>query len=239
MGRVTTAPCLGTGVRSDQWGRDRGQQNNECLPQLAELPDQTVSQVPITPTPYPPQPQVQGGHLEASLWLPQQRGVVRNSHPAVHTPPVGRVGQEYPIQQAHSNSRMEGSEKGTPLSSGSAGGAVSEQLESDNQLQPDSNNEGVHPTSTLSGESNSAVGQGVRDSASSQPALGRDKEGDSGDTLSDTSPPTENGSSPSGSSGSEGVVAWKEKERRASREGTKVAGVDACVIVCLALAEDD
>ena len=31
-----------------------------------------------------------------------------------------------------------------------------------------------------------------------------------------------------------GVVAWKEKERRASREGTKVAGVDACVIVCLA-----
>ena len=79
MGRVTTAPCLGTGVRSDQWGGDRGQQNNECLPQLAELPDQTVSQVPITPTPYPPQPQVQGGHLEASLWLPQQRGVVRNS----------------------------------------------------------------------------------------------------------------------------------------------------------------
>ena len=237
MGRVTTVPCLGTGVRSDQWGGDRGQQNNECLPQLAELPDQTVSQVPITPTPYPPQPQVQGGHLEASLWLPQQRGVVRNtmgSHPAVHTPPVGRVGQEYPILQAHSNSRMEGREKGTPLSSGSAGGAVSEQLESDNQLQPDSNNEGVHPTSTLSGESNSAVGQGVRDSASSQPALGRDKEGDSGDTLSDTSPPTENGSSPSGSSGSEGVVAWKEKERRASREGTKVAGVDACVIVCLA-----
>ena len=236
MGRVTTAPCLGTGVRSDQWGGDRGQQNNECLPQLAELPDQMVSQVPITPTPYPPQPQVQGGHLEASLWLPQQRGVVRNtmgSHP-VHTPPVGRVGQEYPILQAHSNSRMEGSEKGTPLSSGSAGGAVSEQLESDNQLQPDSNNEGVHPTSTLSRESNSAMGQGVRDSASSQPALGRDKEGDSGDTLSDTSSPTENGSSPSGSSGSEGVVAWKEKERRASREGTKVAGVDACVIVCLA-----
>ena len=102
MGRVTTVPCLGTGVRSDQWGGDRGQQNNECLPQLAELPDQTVSQVPITPTPYPPQPQVQGGHLEASLWLPQQRGVVRNtmgSHPAVRTPPVGRVGQEYPILQ--------------------------------------------------------------------------------------------------------------------------------------------
>ena len=172
MGRVTTAPCLGTGVRSDQWGGDRGQQNNECLPQLAELPDQTVSQVPITPTPYPPQPQVQGGHLEASLWLPQQRGVVRNtmgSHPAVHTPPVGRVGQEYPILQAHSNSRMEGSEKGTPLSSGSAGGAVSEQLESDNQLQPDSNNEGVHPTSTLSGESNSAVGQGVRDQQAVNP----------------------------------------------------------------------
>ena len=38
------------------------------------------------------------------------------SHPAVRTPPVGRVGQEYPILQTHSNSRMEGSEKGTPLS---------------------------------------------------------------------------------------------------------------------------
>ena len=45
-----TVPCLGTGVRSDQWGGDRGQQNNECLPQL---PDQPVSQVPITHTPYP------------------------------------------------------------------------------------------------------------------------------------------------------------------------------------------
>ena len=164
MGRVTTVPCLGTGVRSDQWGGDGGQQNNECLPQLAELPDQTVSQVPITPTPYPPQPQVQGGHLEASLWLPQQRGVVTNtvgSHPAVPTPPVGRVGQEYPILQTHSNSRMEGSEKGTPLSSCSAGGAVSEQLESDNQLQPDSNNEGVHPTNILPRERNSVVGQGA------------------------------------------------------------------------------
>ena len=62
MGRVTTVPCLGTGVRSDQWGGDRGQQNNECLPQLAELPDQTVSQVPIT---LPPQPQVQG-----ATWKP-------------------------------------------------------------------------------------------------------------------------------------------------------------------------
>ena len=165
MGRVTTVPCLGTGVRSDQWGGDRGQQNNECLPQLAELPDQTVSQVPINPT---PQPQVQGGHLEASLWLPQQRGVVRNtmgSHPAVHTPPVGRVGQEYPILQTHSNSLTlnGGQRKGTPLSSCSAGGAVSEQLESDNQLQPDSNNEGVH---ILPRESDSAVGQGVKDSAS-------------------------------------------------------------------------
>ena len=53
-GRVNTVPCLVTGVRSDQWGGDGGQQNNErCLPQLAELADQPVSQVPITPTPYP------------------------------------------------------------------------------------------------------------------------------------------------------------------------------------------
>ena len=36
-------PCLGTGVRSDQWGGDGGQQNNErCLPQLAELADQSM-----------------------------------------------------------------------------------------------------------------------------------------------------------------------------------------------------
>ena len=75
------------------------------------------------------------------------------------------------------------------------------------------------------------VGQRVGDPASSQPALGRDKEGDSGDTLGDTSPPTENGSSPSGSRGSEGRGGV---ERRASREGTKVAGVDACIIVSLA-----
>ena len=117
VGRVNMVPCLGTGVRSDQWGGDRGQQNNECLPQLAELPDQTVSQVPITPTPYPPQPQVQGGHLEASLWLPQQRGVVINtmgSHPAVRTPPVGRVGQEYPILQTHSNSQWRAAKRGHP-----------------------------------------------------------------------------------------------------------------------------
>ena len=98
MGRVNTVPCLGTGERSDQWGGDRGQQNNvRCLPQFAVLAD---PQAPVTPSPYPPQPQVQGGHLGASLWLPQQRGVVRNtmgSHPAVCTPPVGRVGQEYLI----------------------------------------------------------------------------------------------------------------------------------------------
>ena len=75
------------------------------------------------------------------------------------------------------------------------------------------------------------MGQGVGDPASSQPALGRDKEGDSGDTLSDTSPPTENEAHPVGQVDR---MAWKEKERRASREGTKVAGVDACVIVCLA-----
>ena len=43
VGRVNMVPCLGTGVRSDQWGGDGGQQNNErCLPQLAELADQSM-----------------------------------------------------------------------------------------------------------------------------------------------------------------------------------------------------
>ena len=53
-----------------------------------------------------------------------------------------------PILQIHSNSRMDDNNKETLLSSGSAGGAVSEQLESDNQLQPDprtSTNQGLHP----------------------------------------------------------------------------------------------
>ena len=109
-----------------------------------------------------------------------------------------------------------------------------------NQLQPDSNNEGVHPTNILPRESDSAVGQGVRDSASSQPALGRDKEGDSGDTLSDT----ENGSSPSGSSGSEGrggMEREREKSKPRGHKGRWSGRLRHSVPsrVCLALAEDD
>ena len=108
----------------------------------------------------------------------------------------------------------------------------------------DSNNEGVHLTSTLPRESNSAVGQGVGDPASSQPALGRDKEGDSGDTLSDTSPPTENGSSPSESSGSEGrggVEREREKSKPRGHKGRWSGRLRHRVPsrVCLALAEDD
>ena len=110
----------------------------------------------------------------------------------------------------------------------------------------DSNNEGVHPTSTLSGESNSAmgVGQRVGDPVSSQPALGRDKEGDSGDTLSDTSPPTENGRSPSGSSGSEGhggVEREREKSKPRGHKGRWSRRLRHRVPsrVYLALAEDD
>ena len=79
MGRVTTVPYLGTGVRSDQWGGDRGQQNNECLHTACRAPRPNRFTGAHYPHTLPPQPQVQGGHLEASLWLPQQRGVVRNT----------------------------------------------------------------------------------------------------------------------------------------------------------------
>ena len=108
----------------------------------------------------------------------------------------------------------------------------------------DSNNEGVHLTSNLPRESNSAVGQGVGDPASSQPALGRDKEGDFGDTFSDTSPPTENGRSPSGSSGSEGrggVEREREKSKPRGHKGRWSGRLRHRVPsrVCLALAEDD
>ena len=128
---------------------------------------------------------------------------------------------------------MEGSEKGTPLSSVSAGGAVSEQLESDNQLQPDSNNEGVHPTSTLSGDSNSAVGQWDRGSET-QRAVNPHWVETKKVILEILSATQKMEGLLVGQVDRRGVVAWKEKERRASREGTKVAGVDACVIVCLA-----
>ena len=84
------------------------------------------------------------------------------------------------------------------------------------------------------------MGQGVGDPASSQPALGRDKEGDSGDTLSDTSPPTENEAHPVGQVDQ---MAWKEKERRASRghKGRWSGRLRHRVPsrVCLALAEDN
>ena len=88
------------------------------------------------------------------------------------------------------------------------------------------------------------VGQRVGDPASSQPALGRDKEGDSGDTLGDMSPPTENGSSPSGSRGSEGrggVEREREKSKPRGHKGRWSGRLHHRVPsrVCLALAEDD
>ena len=76
------------------------------------------------------------------------------------------------------------------------------------------------------------VGQRVGDPASSQPALGRDKEGDSGDTLSDTSPPTE---------GRGGVEREREKSKPRGHKGRWSGRLRHRVPsrVCLALAEDD
>ena len=88
------------------------------------------------------------------------------------------------------------------------------------------------------------MGQGIGDPASSQPALGRDKEGDFRDTLSDTSPPTENGRSSCGSSGSEGR-GGVEKEREKSETRGHKGFWSGCLRhrvpsrVCLALAEDE